>query len=276
MFKDIMLPLPSWPKTVSRPALRRAVGVARLLEAHASCFVSEPTVPMPVAFRPYSAEVERQLDTRQAEVHATAMAELDAFREEAARAGISHEARPISLPVGGIWEPVVEHARLAALSVVPFVEGDDDCAELVQALVFESGRPVLVLPAEGGEEFRIDKVVIGWDFSRAAARAVADAMPLLRRAGSVEIVTISSDKQMPQDASAGEFIAHLARNDVDASLRHVERGRRSVGEALDEASQGADLLVIGAFGHSRVRDFFLGGATRHVLRKPLVPTFLSH
>lgn len=275
MFKDVLLPLPSWPRTVTRPALRRAVGAARLLDAYAVCLVSEPTIPIPVAFHPYSAELERQLDTRQSEAHDMAMAQLAAFKEEAAAAGLAHEARLIPLPAGGIWQPVVERARLAGLSIVPFVEGDEGCAELVQALVFEAGRPVLVLPAEGGEELRLDKIVVGWDFSRAAARAVADALPLLRRAVDVRIVTVSNDKQLPENVTAPELIEHLARNGVDARFDLVERGG-SVGEALDKASEGADLLVIGAFGHSRLRDFFLGGATRHMLRKPLLPIFMSH
>lgn len=276
MFKDILLPLPSWPRTAPRPALRRALDAARLLESHVTGLVNEPTLPLPVAFHPYSERFEIELNTRQSEAHETAVAELAAFEEEARRAGVSHEGRLVTLAAGVGWEPVVEYARLRDLTVVPFLDDDENSAELVQALVFESGRPVLVLPGDGGESFGLGRIVVGWDFSRAAARAVGDAMPLLQRAQEVRVVTVANDKQPPESASGPEFTAHLARNGVRAVLDEVERGGRSVGEALDAAAADADLLVMGAFGHSRIRDFFLGGATRHLLRKPRLPTLLSH
>ena len=276
MFKDVLLPLPSHPKTVTRPALRKALAAARLMEAHVTCLVNEPAVPFPVAFHPYSQQLERELNSRQGEVHATALAQLAAFEEEAKTLGLQHEGRVVTSPADAVWDVFVDVARLRDLTIVPFIENDEGCAGLVQALAFESGRPVLALPDDGGEAFRLDRAVIGWDFSRAAARAVGDALPLLRLAGEVKVVTVASDKQAPENVSGAEFTAHLGRVGVNATLEEVARGRRSVGEALDVAAEGADLLVMGAFGHSRIRDFFLGGATRHVLSNPRLPTLLSH
>lgn len=278
MFKDILLTLPSYPKPLPRTALRGAVEVGRLLEAHTTCLVSAPTIPLPLTFHPYSPELERQINERQDEVRAAALAELAAFEEEARRAGVAHAGQVVVAANDGFSEAIIEHARLRDLTVAPFVEGDEAHADLLQALIFDSGRPVLVLP--GGADargFSLGRVVVAWDFSRAAARAAGDALPLLQRAEEVRVVTVSLDKPLPEETSGPEFAAHLARNGVaNVVLEEVELGARTVGEAIDEATAIADLLVMGAFGHSRIRDFFLGGATRHVLRKPLVPTLLSH
>ena len=278
MFKNLLLTLPSYPHPVPAATLRAAVDVGRVLDAHITCLVSAPTIPLPLTFHPYSPQLERQLNERQDEVRAVAEAQLAAFSDEARRAGISHGGRVVVSTDDGPSEAIVEHARLRNLTIVPFIEGDETRDDLLQSLVFNSGRPVLVLPGgEDGRSFALNKVVVAWDFSRAAARAAGDALPLLRRAGEVRAVTGNLDKPMPDEASGPEFATHLVRNGVaTVVLDEVELGTRTVGEAIDDASADADLLVMGAFGHSRLRDFFLGGATRHVLKRPRVPTLLSH
>lgn len=275
MFKDILLPMPGEPRTSGSAVLRRALEVARLMEAHVSGLVVESSVTMPVSFRPYGSELERQLEVRKAEVREAALSRLAEFEEEARRAGLSHDAQIVTVP-DGAFDPVVEHARLRGLTIVPFIGDDEIHSDMLQALIFESGRPVLLLPEDDGETLRFGRVVLAWDFGRAAARALADALPLLRHAKEVRIVTVLADKQAPVSASGAELVAHLARSGVHATFQEVERGRRTVAEVLDEAAEGADLLVMGAFGHSRIRDFFLGGATRQVLAKPRLPTLLSH
>ena len=274
MFRDILLPLSSRPQASENAALGRALEAARLFEAHVSGLVMEESVPLPVAFRPYGVAVEQALGERQAEMRANAQARLTAFADEARRAGLSHDGQVVSM-TDGDFNAVVEHARLRGLTITPFVAGDEASADLLQALIFESGRPVLVLP-QTGEGFQLERIAVAWDFGRAAARAVADAMPLLRQAKEVSILTVLADKQAPASASGPELVAHLARNGVHATLNELERDRRPVGEVLEDAAKDADLMVMGAFGHSRIRDFFLGGATRHVLDNPHRPTLLSH
>lgn len=276
MYKDILLILPSRADEAGRQFLVRGLEVARLMEAHVSGLVVERSVPMPVSIRrPYTPEMEEELARRRQESHGAANAELAAFEAEAKRAGLPHEGRLMTVSEG-TYDAVVERARLRSLVVAPFVAGDEGHADLVQALIFGAGRPVLVLPGGGEKAFRPQKVVVAWDNERAATRAVSDAMPFLRHAKEVRIVTILSDKQATAGATGPELVAHLARCGAHATLREVERGRRPVGEALAEEAEGADLLVMGAFGHSRLRDFFLGGATRHVLDGVKVPTLLSH
>lgn len=276
MLKDILIYLPSYPRPVSRSVLRRAVAFARRMEAHATCLVGGAAVPPPVAFHPYGVDLEKRLAERQGEVHETARGELAAFEEEASRAGLAHEGRIVKSAYSDEDDPVLAAARLHCLTVVPMPEDGEASADLVQTLVFEAGRPVLVLPEGASETFGLDDVVVAWDGTRAAARAVADAMPLLERAGKVRIVTVGRDKPLPEHGSAHDLATHLRRNGVEATAQEVERGSLSVGEALDQAAGPADLMVMGAFGHSRIRDFFLGSATRHMLKKPRRPTLLSH
>lgn len=275
MYKDILLILPSPQDGAANAVLGRGLEVARLMEAHVSGLVIERAVPLPVSRRPYTAQLEKELAARQAEAHDRANAELAVFEAEARRAGLAHEGRLITISEG-TYDPLVERARLRSLVVAPFIDGDAGHADLIQALIFGAGRPVLVLPDNDETAFRPARVVVAWDAERAAARAVADAMPFLRHAKEARIVTVLSDKDAATGVTGPELVAHLARCGAHATLREVERGRRSVGEVLAEEAETADLLVMGAFGHSRIRDFFLGGATRHMLAKLDRPTLFSH
>lgn len=274
MFKDILLPLMSHPGSATQETLGKALEAARLLEAHVTGLALETSVPLPVAFRPYGAEVERAIEARQSQMREAAQAALTAFADEARRTGLAHDGQVVTINDGS-FDVIVEHARLRGLTITPFSPGDAAGADLIQALIFGSGRPVLVLPQEG-EGLRLERIALAWDFSRAAARAVADALPLLRQAKEVRILTVLADKQSPASASGPELVAHLARNGVHATFNELTRGRRPVGEVLEEEAKDTDLMVMGAFGHSRIRDFFLGGATRHVLENPRRPTLLSH
>ena len=277
MLKDIMLALPAWPDTAAPGAVAKATDIAKFFDSHLNCVIVEPRVPMPISRRPYGPQLEKLLEERQSEARDSAIAQKAAFEDIASRAGISYATRIAKVTDGSqMSDTLVDHARLRDLTIMPFVADNDASRDMVQALVFESGRPVLVLPQDSQAGFRLDKVVVAWDGGRPAARAVGDALPLLQRAGEVRIVSIAHDKQMPDEASGVELAASLARNGVNVTFEEIEKGKRSVGEALEEASTGADLVVMGAFGHSRIRDFFLGGATMHTLRKPLRPTLLSH
>lgn len=275
MFKDILIPLSCWPNPTPKPALQSAINLAVQLDAHVTGLVMEPSLALPVAFRTASFAQESSISGRQAELHDLAKAEQNSFEQDARRTGLPYSTRIASLTAGN-WSPVVDFARLRDLTVLPGLVGDDAYNELMQALVFESGRPVLLLPASNEASFKIERIVIGWDFSRAAARAVGDAMPFLQRAAEVRVVTVGDDKQLPQNTSGPEFTAHLARNGVNAELVEIDRAGRSVGAILEDQSAHADMLVMGAFGHSRLRDFLLGGATRHMLKGPGITTFLSH
>ena len=119
---------------------------------------------------------------------------------------------------------------------------------------------------------------IAWDFSRPAARAVADAMPILIQAGVVRVVTVSNEKTIATKRSLADLKRHLGLHGIDVAVDDESAAGRSIGETLAQYADAftLDLLVMGAYGHSRFRDFLLGGATQSMTASPALPIFLSH
>ena len=126
--------------------------------------------------------------------------------------------------------------------------------------------------------FELNTVVVAWDFSRSAARAVADAIPVLEKARTVRIVTVVNEKVIDSKHSPEQLAKNLSRHGIDVIVDRVDAAGWSIGESLmrEVTSRNADLLVMGAYGHSRFREFVLGGATQSMLSKPLLPILFSH
>ena len=176
-------------------------------------------------------------------------------------------------------ESFVEYARLRDITILPNRREKLQIERpLIEAVLFGSGLPVMLIPEDGKTTFAIDRILIAWDYSRPAARAVADAMPLLTKAKRVHIVTVSDDKELRPRMDAHELARHLARHGVTVVVDQALRGNMSIGDVLfrQAAAINADLLVMGGFGHSRLRDFILGGATRHILTWAPLPILMSH
>lgn len=174
------------------------------------------------------------------------------------------------------WQ-LAARARAYDLVIVPHY-GHPETRSLVEGLVFESGRPVLLLPPEGMAGHRFDELVIGWDGSRAAARALADALSFCECARAVTVVAVVDEKSLPDTAVASDAVRHLSRHGISATSVEIPANGQDAGSALRSYCRqtGADLLVMGAYGHTRMREFILGGATRSILDKPDVPVLLSH
>lgn len=166
---------------------------------------------------------------------------------------------------------------ITLIPVRPLLLGDPAPAETV---LFGSGHPVLIFPDSEfvSEGPAFDRVIVAWDASRAAARAVSDALPLLAAAGETRILMIHGDKPAHAESDGADLVRFLAGHGISAVLDEVDLAGRLIGGALEDqvARFGADLLVMGGFGHSRAREFILGGATASVLRDPICPVFLSH
>ena len=145
----------------------------------------------------------------------------------------------------------------------------------LEAALFESGRPILIAPPEPPGNLG-ETVVIAWNGSTETARTVHFALPFLTRAASVAVLAV--EEGMVPGPEAREFADWLARHGIQARARVVSSGKRTVGEALLEeaAGLGADLLVKGAYTHSRVRQMIFGGATSHILAKAQLPVFMAH
>jgi nucleotide-binding universal stress UspA family protein len=175
------------------------------------------------------------------------------------------------------------HARYADLVVLGQVDPDEPPyigSHLPEEVVLASGRPLLVVPHAWAPGPLGERVLVAWDASREAARAVNDAMPILEQAASVLVVSINP-KSTPLghgELPGADIALHLARHDIDVEVRSIEFDRMDVGEALlSLAADGArDLLVMGAYAHSRIRELVLGGATRTVLERMTLPVLMAH
>jgi nucleotide-binding universal stress UspA family protein len=178
-------------------------------------------------------------------------------------------------------EVIALHARYADLVIVNQTDpGAVGASNFVDAVILSVGRPMLVVPFAGEFTEVGRNVVLCWDASREAARALTDALPLLVRAAKVTILTVdASASRMGHGELPGADIAlYLARHGVKAEVARITADNGGIGEAILSRAfdLGTDLIVMGAYGHSRVRQVVLGGVTRTILRSMTVPVLLSH
>lgn len=178
---------------------------------------------------------------------------------------------------------IIEHARTVDLLIA--CEKDPAWAhsttlEAPERLAIECGRPVLLVPNSGKVAFPPKRITVAWNGRREAARATFDALPLLQAADDVDVVWIDPERDQPSagDVPAGEICVALARHDVKCQASRASAPDGNAGaELLRQAGAfGADLLVMGAYGHSRLTELVLGGASRHVLGHMTLPILMSH
>jgi nucleotide-binding universal stress UspA family protein len=181
------------------------------------------------------------------------------------------------IDMGGVPGAAAVDARGFDLSLVPVPTDSSGPQDLAQALVFESGLPVVLVPQEA-EPAPLDHLAIAWDGSRVAARALNDALRLLNPGGRVTVLTVRGEKALAVTDAAETLASALQRRGHDARAVTVDLDGRPIAEALQAAAGevGARLLAMGGFGHSRLRDFILGGATLGVLSHLRMPVLLSH
>ena len=218
--------------------------------------------------------------TRNAKQTDKAASDAIARFEEAARlAAVSAESRLVEATVSGATNVFGSIARTFDLSVVGQAEPKSMRDDLmIEGALFDSGRPVLVVPYIQRAGLKLDRVMVCWDGSRNAARAINDAMPFLTRAKAVDVVTIGAGKDKTGEIKGADIAQHLARHGLNVELRRINAGDVDVANVIlsDAADRDADFIVMGGYGHSRLREFVLGGATRGILSSMTVPTLMSH
>ena len=178
---------------------------------------------------------------------------------------------------------VIEHGRAADLIVASQSDPDWEMSGLFDAperLALESGRPVLIVPYAGRFGEIGKRIMVAWSGKREGARAVFDALPLLKSADKVALLCVvggDADGESGQLPGA-EIAASLARHGVKVTVRKTMADEIGVADEILArlADEGSDLLVMGAYGHSRLREMVFGGVTRHILRHMTVPTLMSH
>ena len=205
---------------------------------------------------------------------------LVAFQDAAEKHGVFQERILEQCLTSEVSELLVEYARLRDVTILPVPEGDYVEQGHAESIIFGSGRPTLLIPhaRKRAGAFALDTVVVAWDFSRPASRAIADALPILEKTKRVCVVTVTNEKVIDAKRSGVELAKHLARHGINVALEAIDAAGRTIGDVLESYvnSHDADLLVMGAYGHSRIRDFILGGATKSMLSRPPFPIFLSH
>jgi nucleotide-binding universal stress UspA family protein len=213
------------------------------------------------------------------EAQAAAQAAVEKFDAAVKRAGISAEARWLPAGLDGPGELFGRMARRFDLSLLRQAEpGETTPAPLlIEAALFETGRPALVVPYIHKGGVKLERVMVCWDGSRSAARAVGDAVPFLERAKEVEVVTVTAHDKS-DEAPGADIAQHLARHRVAVEVKQIVTPEADTAGVLlsHAADTSADLLVLGGYGHSRLREFVLGGVTRSILEAMTVPTLMSH
>ena len=152
--------------------------------------------------------------------------------------------------------------------------------DVIETVLFESGHSVYFVPPGLKPRQKLNRVLVAWTDTREASRAIAEALPFLRAASDAEIVVVNAAAQKSETRgyNAVDIAAHLDRQGVKVAIRPVDKGKQSVSEALlEEASRRSpDLIVMGAYGHSRWREWVMGGTTREILASAKVPILMAH
>jgi nucleotide-binding universal stress UspA family protein len=287
--RDLFFPLVSYPRPPAKAAIEHVLDLGQNLSRGES--EKGSAIRVRISALIYEIEVETGLyfegasigtfvDEQNRKSAACAQTLLKQFEESAAHHDVMHRCRLEHRTMYGAITHMIEAARLHHMTVRPQPRGDDNQQNLTERLIFESGRPALIFPETSVRPLATSfaSIAVAWDGSRPATRAVADAMPFLRRAKSVRAFTATDDKPLSSE-QAQQFIDFLADHGVSAVHEDVKKTEdHSIGSFMESyvASRGIDLLVMGAYGHSRLREFILGGATQSVLVNPPCWTFLSH
>jgi nucleotide-binding universal stress UspA family protein len=260
------------------PAGQYAVSMGEMFEAHVLgvAFAYEPVVPGSVM----GAIPPEFIETQRAETEKYARAAADRFEQAAKRAGISAETRVLNASISGAADRFAGIARRFDIAVVGQPERDKSMPEEMvdEGVLFGSGRPVILVPFIQRTGIKLDRVMVCWDGSRAATRSVADSLPFLRRAKAVEIVMVANSQAKTGELPGVDLGQHLARHGLKVEVKRITSPDIDVPSTiLSYASDcGADMIVMGGYGHSRLREFVLGGVTRSMLESMTVPVLMSH
>lgn len=254
-----------------------AISMAATFGAHVAglAFLYEPVIPdgtlggVPVDL----IELQREENSK------TAKGAVDRFEAATKKAGIVAQSRILDATFGGAATLFARTARRFDLAVVGQAQREHGASEelMIEGALFESGRPVVVVPYIQKSGLTLERVLVCWDGGRTAARAVGDAMPFLERAKEVDIVIVAEERKNDEITGA-KLSEHLARRGIKANVKRIAKGGLAVDAAiLDYAADGgADFMVMGGYGHSRLREFILGGVTRSILASMTLPVLMSH
>lgn len=258
-----------------------ATTLARRHSSHVIGYMPIPgPILMPVATPMAMVPFDDTMRSRYREMLPTVQA---TFEKRMVAEGVSFEFRSDEQTGLNLSHGITAQARTSDLVIVQMRQSDGkvtaDSIDNVADIVMASGRPVLAVPPELSRPFACDRVTVAWNASREAARAAFDCVPLLAKASEVDLVWINpQDTPMGNVDIAGAEIANvLARHDINVIANPITSARKAGPAIVEQAiTNASDLLILGAYGHSRLRERILGGATQHILRHPPCAILLSN
>jgi nucleotide-binding universal stress UspA family protein len=254
-----------------------AISIAATFGAHVTgiAFLYEPVIPdgtlggVPVDL----IELQREENSK------IARDAISRFEAGVKKAGVASETRQLDATFGGAATLFAQVARRFDISVVAQAQREQGATDelIIEGALFESGRPVIVVPYIQKSGLTLERVLACWDGGRTAARAIADAMPFLERAKAVDLVIVAEERKN-DEITGVRMSEHLTRHGVAVSVKRIAKGDLAVQDVILSyaADSGADFMVMGGYGHSRLREFILGGVTRGILNSMTVPVLMSH
>jgi len=275
MIKDVIVNLGLGERD---PAAEVAVSLGEIFDAHVLglAFAYEPVIPgatmgsVPAEF----------IEGQRAEAAGKANAAIARFDELARRASISRDHRLLTATLSGASDQLGRLARRFDIVVVGQPARDNSVAEEIvdEGALFESARPVVMVPFIHKGGLKLERVMVCWDGSRAATRAVADSLPLMKKAKQIEIVMVANGRAKADEVPGADLGEHLARHGLKVDVKRITSPDIDVASTILSyaADSSTDLIVMGGYGHSRLREFVLGGVTRGILESMTVPVLMSH
>lgn len=273
-YKTILVSLSDLERNAA--LLDSAARLARALDAHLDGLYTIPAVQIyaGIGLEPVILEDIREM-FRKAERSVRA-----SFETTLKNNGLRGTFEAVDSPSPDITDQVIDRARRSDVVIISQPAEDSNERRSAERIMLSAGRPTIVLPQTGKTSLEAGLAIVGWSGTREAARAAFDALPLLRSAGKVEVVWVNPQKDLPYERGLPDngLTNALSRHGINAAFTPISVEHGGAGEALLKvvADRGADLLVMGAYGHSRLSEMILGGATRAVLKDMHCPVLFSH
>lgn len=259
--------------------LTSAVALAERYNSH---LIGLSVVPPVLVASAGSVEAPPVLIDAQCELYREQVPQLrTAFEEMTRGKRFTTEWRDVDAGAYNVGDVVLGHGRAADLIVASHDDPEwqgSDALDVAERLATESGRPVLVVPNAHADSRIGTRILVAWSGQRESARAVFDALPILKTSEAVKIVRIAQNSAEDVLARTSDIAGTLKRHGVNCDRTHVITLETGVGETLAASAKdfGADLIVMGCYGHSRLREFILGGASRYFLGEAEAPVLMSH
>lgn len=263
------------PEEVSS-ALGYGLSLAQQTGAHAT--VQSASVKLVLSATGMSSIIAGLVHFENRRLRALAEAAARAAQDDATASGVICTTETPHLAYPGLLTAFARQGRLHDLTVLDAEPSSINVDRgLIECLLIDSGRPILVVPP-GRDTFSCRRIVLAWDGSAKAARAAADALPFLRAAESVEVVSVEGEKDLTDTLMGADIAPHLSRHGVKATVHCLATVNGDAAETLRDAATRfeADMIVMGGYVHSRLREMVLGGVTQSLLRQSPVPLFMAH